>query len=147
LDDIIVFSKTKEDNIENLDAVLGHLYRAGLPLNLKKCHFIQESVNYLGDVIYPGKLASRRRTLMHYEQRNPQNTNRTALVFWNVNVYRRFVAWFAKIAHLLNQLLRKKESQQLGELTPEQLEAFMELRRRLLDPPILALPRAEGKFT
>jgi hypothetical protein len=57
LDDIIVFSKTKEEHLEHLDAVLGRLYRAGLSLNLKKCHFIQESVSYLGHVVYPVKLA------------------------------------------------------------------------------------------
>jgi hypothetical protein len=58
-------------------------------------------------------------------------------------VYRRYVAGFAKIAHPLNQLLRKEESPQLGALTQEQLDAFEELRQKLLDPPILALPRAE----
>ena len=57
MDDIIVFSNTKEEHLEHLDAVLGRLYRAGLSLNLKKCHFIQESVSYLGHVVYPGKLA------------------------------------------------------------------------------------------
>ena len=35
LDDIIVFSNTKEEHLEQLDAVLGRLYRAGLSLNLK----------------------------------------------------------------------------------------------------------------
>jgi Reverse transcriptase (RNA-dependent DNA polymerase) len=39
LDDIIIFSKTKEEHLEHLDAVLHRLYRAGLSLNLKKCYF------------------------------------------------------------------------------------------------------------
>jgi RNase H-like domain found in reverse transcriptase len=60
------------------------------------------------------------------------------------NVFRRFVAGFAKIAEPLNILLRKGESPQLGSLSEEQLAAFETLRTRLLDPPILALPRAEG---
>jgi Reverse transcriptase (RNA-dependent DNA polymerase) len=38
-DDIIIFSKTKEEHLEHLDAVLHCLYRAGLSLNLKKCYF------------------------------------------------------------------------------------------------------------
>jgi hypothetical protein len=57
-----------------------------------------------------------------------------------------FVAGFAKIAQLLNQLLRRGESSQLGQLTPEQLDAFEKLRQRLLDSPILSLPRSEWNF-
>jgi hypothetical protein len=62
-------------------------------------------------------------------------------------VYRRLFAGYAKIAHPLNQLLRKEENLQLGELRQEQLEAFEKLCQKLLDPPILELPRAEGNFT
>jgi recombinational DNA repair protein (RecF pathway) len=39
LDDIIVFSKTKEEHIEHLDAVLGRLNRAGFSLNFQRCYF------------------------------------------------------------------------------------------------------------
>jgi hypothetical protein len=62
-------------------------------------------------------------------------------------VYRRFFAGFAKIAHPLNQLLRKGESPQLGDLTQMKFEAFGKLRQKLLEPPIIALQRAEGTFT
>jgi Reverse transcriptase (RNA-dependent DNA polymerase) len=57
LDDIIVFSKTAEEHLSHLDEVLHRLYRAGLSLNMKKCHFFKETVSYLGHVIHPGKLA------------------------------------------------------------------------------------------
>jgi Reverse transcriptase (RNA-dependent DNA polymerase) len=51
LDDIIVFSKDREQHMADLDTVLHRLYRAGLSLNLKKCHFFKETVSYLGHVI------------------------------------------------------------------------------------------------
>jgi Reverse transcriptase (RNA-dependent DNA polymerase) len=57
LDDIIVFSKTPTEDMEHLDAVLHRLYRAGLTLNLKKCHFFKDTVDYLGHVIRPGQLS------------------------------------------------------------------------------------------
>jgi Reverse transcriptase (RNA-dependent DNA polymerase) len=57
LDDIIVFSRNVKEHMEHLDAVLHRLCRAGLSLNLKKCRFFKESVDYLGHVILPGKLA------------------------------------------------------------------------------------------
>jgi hypothetical protein len=73
------------------------------------------------------------------------NTERTSFLPWLV--YRRFVAGLSKIAAPLNILLRKGENPQLNYLSEEQLAAFETLRTRLLDPPILALPRAEGLFT
>jgi Reverse transcriptase (RNA-dependent DNA polymerase) len=53
LEDIIVFSKTPAEHMAHLDAVLHRPYRAGLTLNLKKCHFFKETVTYLGHVIRP----------------------------------------------------------------------------------------------
>jgi Reverse transcriptase (RNA-dependent DNA polymerase) len=57
LDDIIVFSRDTAEHMEYLDAALHRLYSAGLSLNLKKRKFFQESVDYLGHFIRPGKLA------------------------------------------------------------------------------------------
>jgi Reverse transcriptase (RNA-dependent DNA polymerase) len=56
-DDIIVFSKTPAEHITHLDAVRHRPYRAGLTLNLKKCHLFKETVDYLGHVIRPGQLS------------------------------------------------------------------------------------------
>jgi Reverse transcriptase (RNA-dependent DNA polymerase) len=53
LDDIIVFSKTPAEHMAHLEAVLHPLYRAGLTLNLNKCHLFKETVDYLGHVIRP----------------------------------------------------------------------------------------------
>jgi hypothetical protein len=47
----------------------------------------------------------------------------------------------------LNALLRKGESPQLGGLTDIQRSSFETLRDCLLNPPILALPKARGQFT
>ena len=60
-------------------------------------------------------------------------------------MYRRFFPRFAAIAAPLTALLRKEAPFALSELTAEQLQAFNVLHERLLKPPILALPRAEGR--
>jgi RNase H-like domain found in reverse transcriptase/Reverse transcriptase (RNA-dependent DNA polymerase) len=148
LDDIIVFSKTPTEHMALLDAVLHRLYRAGLTLNLKKCHFFKETVDYLGHVIRPGKLSvaeKKTATLKNTEHRKPQTELRSFLGL--SNVYRRFVRGFAKIAAPLKLLLRKGETPQLGPLSYEQVNSFDTLRDALLNPPTLALPRIEGAFT
>jgi hypothetical protein len=145
LDDIIVFSKNEEQHLLDLDAVLHRLYRAGLSLNLKKCHFFKETVDYLGHVIRPGKLSVAEKNTQALRTAKPPTTQSELRSFLGLcNVYRRFVRGFARIAAPLNALLRKGESPQLGVLSKEQLDAFEQLRSNLLNPPILALPRAEG---
>jgi Reverse transcriptase (RNA-dependent DNA polymerase) len=57
LDNIIVFSKTPAEHMVHLDSVLHHLYHTGLALNLNKCHFFKETLDYLGHVIRPGQLS------------------------------------------------------------------------------------------
>ena len=51
LDDIIVFSKTRETHLVNLKVIFDLLDQAGLKLGFAKCNFMRTSVNYLGHVI------------------------------------------------------------------------------------------------
>ncbi|CDF39905.1 unnamed protein product [Chondrus crispus] len=63
------------------------------------------------------------------------------------NVYRRFVKGFAKIAAPLNRKTGKNQPFEFEVLTDEEYEAFVELKKRLVSPPILALPRYGKKYT
>ena len=51
LDEILIFSKIKEENIEHVRQVLQRLQEEKLMNNLKKCSFIEEEIVYLGFVI------------------------------------------------------------------------------------------------
>ena len=51
LDDIIVFSHTVHEQLQQLRDVLVHLRDAGLKVNPTKCHLLQSRVSYLGHVI------------------------------------------------------------------------------------------------
>jgi hypothetical protein len=102
-------------------------------------------VSYLGHVIRQGKLTVAEKNMHALKTAKPPTTQSELRSFLGLcNVYRRFFAGFAKIAAPLNILLRKGEIPQLNSLSEEQLPATETLRSRLLDPPILALPRAEG---
>ena len=148
LDDIIVFSRSNEDHLAHLDTVLHRLYSAGMTLNLKKCHFFKDTVGYLGHVIRPGKLAvAEKNTKALHSASHPTTQTELRSFLGLCKVYRRFIRGFAKLAAPLNALLRKGESPNFGQLNTEQTQAFEDLRARLLDPPILALPRKEGLFT
>ena len=51
LDDILIFSKTKEEHPEHIRQVFQRSKEEKLLINLKKCSFMQEEIVYLGFVI------------------------------------------------------------------------------------------------
>jgi hypothetical protein len=51
LDDILIFSKTKEEHLRHLQQVLEWLKEENMLINLKKCTFMQEELVYLGFVV------------------------------------------------------------------------------------------------
>ena len=53
INDVLVFSETLEEHLQHLKLVLERLKKAGLKLKPSKCHFLRESVEYLGHVITP----------------------------------------------------------------------------------------------
>ena len=52
LDDIIVFSDTKEENVKWLVAVFERFKEHGLKLKPSKCHFFRKEINYLGHYVF-----------------------------------------------------------------------------------------------
>jgi hypothetical protein len=56
LDDILVFSKTKEEHFRYLNMVLRRLQQEKLLVNLKKCSFMKTKIVYLGFVISSNEL-------------------------------------------------------------------------------------------
>jgi hypothetical protein len=53
IDDIVVYSDTVEEHQIHLQIVFEQLKAHGLRVHPRKCKFFQESVEYMGHVIYP----------------------------------------------------------------------------------------------
>jgi len=51
LDNILIYSKTKEEHVKHIQDVLKRLSQARLLLNPEKCEFHKESVEFLGFVV------------------------------------------------------------------------------------------------
>lgn len=51
LDEIIVFSSSVSQHLQQLEVVLSLLQREGLKVKLEKCAFFQKEVRYLGHII------------------------------------------------------------------------------------------------
>ena len=108
IDDILVYSKTREDHIEHLRTALKTLADHKLCAKLKKFDFWMEKVHFLGHVISaegisvdPAKIA----TVVDWPR--PTNATKVRSFLRMPGYYRRFVKDFSKIATPLTRLLRK----------------------------------------
>ena len=147
LDDVIIYSKSFEEHIVHVRTVLTLLSKAGISLKLKKCEFFRPSVSYLGHTVRPGKLEVASKTCNAVRQAKPPQTQTELRSFLGLcNVYRRFVPNFARIAAPLNKKLMKDQPTNFETLSAEEYDAFQTLKRRLIEPPILALPKGSKPY-
>ena len=51
LDDIIIFSKTKEEHLQHLEEIFVRLCKFGLKMKCEKCSFFKKHIQYLGHLM------------------------------------------------------------------------------------------------
>jgi len=146
-DDIIVYSADAESHLSHLEKVFTLLGENGVTPKAKKCHLFSNEVEYLGHVIRPGRISVNEKNLKAIRKAIYPKTQTLLRSFLGMcNVYRRFTADFAKVAKPLNKLVSSSLPKKLCPPTMEELAAFDRLREQLCNPPILALPRREGRY-
>lgn len=142
MDDLLVPSKTVQEGLEKLEKVFILLRQAKLTLNLRKCVFFRERIDYLGfeisrEGIRPG--AHKIDAVKQFPV--PKNVHEVRQFVGLTSYFRKFVPNFSRIARPLTVLTKKSESWRFGT---EQMTAFETLKGILADRPVLALydPRA-----
>eukprot|EP00624_Nannochloropsis_granulata_P001058 evm.model.NODE_1477_length_24586_cov_22.484747.9 len=138
MDDIIIFSKTAEDHVRDVEQVLTRIISAGLKIHIGKCKWAQSEVEYVGFIVgrhgvqpMPDKVAS----IRNFPR--PLNLHELRSFLSLASYYRRFIQGFSTLAGPLNELLQKKARWQWGD---EHEQAFLALRQALSSPPVLAYP-------
>ncbi len=134
----MVYSDTKEEHHIQLQIVFEQLKAHAMHLHPKKCKFFQESVEYLGHVIYLGGLRVQQ-VKVEAIARIPRlmDVSRVRAFMGLANYYYRYVKGFSAMAKLLNMLLKLDQEWQWGD---EQERTFVELKARLVVVPILKRP-------
>ena len=144
LDDIIIFSKSVDEHLKQLQQVFQCLRAANLKIKPSKCQLFRKSVRYLGHIVSakgieadPGKVAA----VMQWPVPKGQKDLKQFLGF--MSYYRRFVPNFSSIAAPLNKLTEKNVAWVWG---PHCEQAFKQLKQALTHPPILIFPRSDCTF-
>ncbi|HSN22635.1 MAG TPA: reverse transcriptase domain-containing protein, partial [Methylomicrobium sp.] len=145
LDDVIVFSRTENQHLERIEAVLQRIRSAGLKLKPDKCMLFQRSVSFLGHVVSgDGISTSPEKVRAVVEWPTPTRLKDVRAFLGLAGYYRRFVPGFASLAAPLHALMKKDKR---FEWTMGADEAFHALKAALTSPPILAMPSNSGQFT
>ena len=149
LDDIIIFSSTFEEHLERLEAVFSRLQLHNLKLKASKCDFLRSRVAYLGHIVSEeGIQTDPEKTAAIENWPVPKSIKDVRSFLGFTGYYRRFIKDYASIARPLNDLLvghgtsakakKSKATKSAFIWTDRQQQAFITLKAKLCNPPVLA---------
>ncbi|GJQ97600.1 putative reverse transcriptase domain-containing protein [Tanacetum coccineum] len=144
IDDILIYSKSKQEHEEHLKIILELLKKEELYAKFSKCEFWLPKVQFLGHVIDnkgihvdPAKIESVK------DWASPKTPTEIRQFLGLAGYYRRFIEGFSKIAKPMTKLTQKKVKFEWGD---KQEAAFQLLKQKLCSAPILALPEGSKDF-
>ncbi|GJR28492.1 hypothetical protein Tco_1104724 [Tanacetum coccineum] len=144
IDDILIYSKTREEHVEHLRLVLGLLKKEKLYAKFSKCEFWLREVQFLGHVINGNRIhvdPSKIEAVKNWKA--PRTPTEVRSFLGLAGYYRRFIENFYKIAKSLTILTQKCKTFDWGK---EQELAFQTLKDKLCNAPVLALPDGAEDF-
>ncbi|GKE47579.1 putative reverse transcriptase domain-containing protein [Tanacetum coccineum] len=137
IDDILIYSKTKEDHENHLRLMLDLLRKEKLYAKFSKCEFWLQEVHFLGHVVnhdgihvYPSKIK------VVKSWKAPTTPSEVRSFLGLAGYYRCFIENFSKIVKPLTSLNQKNQKYEWGE---KQEEDFQTLKDNLCNAPILSL--------
>lgn len=145
LDDILIYSRTREEHLQHLTLVLQELRRHKLCAKASKCEFLRDRVEFLGHIVGSDGLHMMQDKLdavAKWPALTCVDDLRSFL--GTVGYYRRFIEGFSRLAAPLTDLLAKGTPFTWGAT---QQASFDTLKARMLSKPVLILPDPALPFT
>jgi hypothetical protein len=144
IDDILIYSKNREEHEEHLRLVLQVLREHHLYAKFSKCDFFQKQVHYLGHVISKEGVAvdpDKIRSIMEWP--TPKDVSDIRSFMGLAGYYRRFIKGFSKIGCPITAL-QKKGIKFIWTSKCE--ERFQELKYLLTHAPMLKIADPDNDF-
>ena len=144
IDDILIYSKTKEEHEEHLRIVLTRLREHQLYAKFSKCEFWIDEVQFLGHVLSAeGVAVDPSKVQEVLDWKSPTSVHQVRSFLGLAGYYRRFIPDFSKISKPMTTLL-KNDTKFVWSSECE--EAFRTLKKLLTTAPVLAQPDIEKSF-
>jgi hypothetical protein len=143
LDDVLIFSKSAEDHVNDVAKVLKLLLDAKLLAQPTKCLFGVKQLEFLGHVVSERGLEMDPKKVDAIKNwPHPQNIGELRSFIGLCNYYRNFIGGFSRLATPLTKLFGKTPWNWSSECS----DAFDALKDKLLSAPCLLLPDPARKF-
>ncbi|KRH93282.1 LTR retrotransposon, partial [Pseudoloma neurophilia] len=145
LDDILIYSRNKDEHLKHLEWVFKQLDLYGLKLNIKKCEFLKDKVRFLGFEVSAGRICipdESKKEAVDFKLPENQRDLRSFLGF--ITFFKRFIPNFSAKADCLYGLLKKDTLLSFGD---KHLRAFDTIKRDIQQSKSLWLPDLSKEFT
>ena len=148
MDDLILFTPSKESHTTKLEDIFKALLRNGLKISLKKCQLFKTSLQYMGNEIFIENkkvcMKPLRNRLEAIQKLQPPKAPKGCRSFTGVvNFLSMFCLDLQKLLKPKYDLTRKGKPFYWGK---EQQDSFEEIKCRLMKPPLLHMPNNTGRF-
>ena len=148
MDDLILFTPSKESHMNKLKDILKALLMNGLKILPKKCQLFRTSLQYMGNEIFIENkkvcvkpLRSRLEAIQKFHTpKTPKGCRSFAGV---VNFLSMFCPELQKLLKPIYDLTRNGRPFHWGK---EQQDSFIEIKCKLVKPPVLYMPNKSGRF-
>ncbi len=148
IDDCLLMCRSMPDCLDTCQQAFDRLRAHDLKLNLKKCSWKKERLEYLGVEITPeGWRNGEKKTEAIRQSKPPENVKQIRSWLGLCGFFRNCIPAYAQLAGKLSDLTKKDSKWTGGKLPTEALKAFETLKKLLCERPVMAFPKAEGEFS
>ena len=143
LDDLLIHAESREEHDRVLRTVLTRIREHNLTLNMRKCHFYQDSVSFLGHRVSDGKIApdpDRIDSILHFPK--PTTSKQLERFLDMMNYFRNYIPHFSNLTKRLYEMAKATNI----NWDVESNKSFDELKEKLASS-ILVLPSPDEEMT
>lgn len=145
IDDILVFSRTFDQHLKDLENVFSALRKVNLKIKPTKCTFLRKEVPYLGHIVSREGIRPDPEKISAIVKAEPPKTVKQLQSFLGcIQWFKRFVPNLAEKVYILYKLTAKGEKFSWNE---NHTKAFENVKNYFLNPPVLKFPIFDKEST